>query len=433
MVEVEKYSLTAQEAPPKERFSKIRKLARKGRERFHALTSRDNGREREQIEHIQEALHSEAKKREVHPALFPRGESSPVEHQRSSVEHQKIKDPDLPVVWPHEEERLKRKRDMGLSTLLDQVGRVYADVAKTRGSRSKLSLQVMERVNGTEAIPLARKYSFIETVRQMGYTAPEQTLIQHGQSLDEKRDVVSQHFSDPEQLLICKPVDGAGGKGIIEGKAGDMAALLPQLKKDYIIQEKVPIDGELRYVRIVNEHDGVIRRVYDEKEIPKLEGDGQKTKWQLIRGGDLPLSAKLATAVQNIRSLRTVVPEGGNMHVSRLGVPHKDKLEWDPEKRQRVENTDRFMRQFLEDLQTKVGGQLPVLCFDIGVKDMSVLDRPYDFEEMKKNLVPFECQVPFGVNGYIMRSSKSPLALARMYNQLEFSVQTGKREAFLKE
>ncbi len=329
-----------------------------------------------------------------------------------------------PLLWPHESPKQGGRRRPLHVPRRPRIG----DYA--RGPEV-----VMARLNGKEAVGLEDKYTFIDLVKSMprGYTVPEQTLVTTGQTSAERVTQVGEHFSDPDQSIICKPHNGRGGIGIIEMPAGKLPEFLSSLSQDYIIQNKVPIKAEVRYVRQVDERGGVIRRIYDEKEIPKVVGDGTKTKGQLIREGKVPWYSKAATTLVNARSLKTVVSQGSAVHLSFFGVPHKEEaeLEWGEQKKQRVENMDRFMAQFVADLEETVGTQLPQLCFDIGVKDPSVLDAPYDFDQMKANLVPFESQMPFSLWGYVKRSSKT---LGQMYDTartLYGPILTGKKRDFL--
>jgi len=102
------------------------------------------------------------------------------------------------------------------------------------------------------------------------------------------------------------------------------------------------------------------------------------------------------------------MPTDANIHIPNSRSRHTQTPEWGPDYEQRVANVDRFMHEFLSDLQTEIGHPLPFLCFDIGFRDASVLDRPYDHEAIKASMVPFECQMPFTVIGYIRHSRNNP-------------------------
>lgn len=309
-----------------------------------------------------------------------------------------IKDPPFQIRWPHEEDATK-------TTSLKR----HLPTVKGEGTPQE---NAMLRLNGPESALLSNKYRFIDLVHELGYHTPPQILINPEQEIRERVEVAADKFSDPTEEIICKPLDGFGGLKIVELTADNLPAFLQTVTKPYIIQRREPIKAEFRYARMVDEPNSVIRRIYDEKAIPKVVGDGEKTKGQLIRGGDVPWYSKAMTQLLHAKSLREVVPEGSSVHLSFFGTPYKapSELEWSPAKEQRVKNVDIFMERFITDLQTRLGTRLPYLCFDIGVLDPTVLDREYEsddqaFAALKEALVPFESQMPFSVYGYAKRSS----------------------------
>lgn len=311
---------------------------------------------------------------------------------------QLIKDPSFPIRWPHEE-------NFSNTTPLKH----HLPTVKGEGKPQE---NAMLRLNGPESALLSNKYRFIDLAHELGYHTPPQMLINPEQEISERVEVAAGKFSDPSEELICKPLDGFGGLKIVELTANNLPAFLQTVTKPYIIQRREPIKGEFRYARMIDEPNSVIRRIYDEKTIPKVVGDGEKTKGQLIRGGDVPWYSKAMTQLLNAKSLKEVVPEGSSVHLSFFGTPYKapSELEWSPGKEQRVKNVDIFMERFITDLQTRLGTRLPYLCFDIGVLDPTVLDREYEsddqaFAALKEALVPFESQMPFSVYGYAKRSS----------------------------
>lgn len=385
--------------------------------------SKDPGRRETpgKVEKTSAGLSSSPSTKETRPALDAVRESL---NRESGTSLSK----DLPIRWPHESPKPGWRRKLFHVPRRPRVHE-YAGIPSTVESQKA----AMRRLNGPEAEVLGDKYTFVDVVKKMGYTAPKQTLIKTDQTSEERLALVSKHFTDQEQPVICKPHNGKGGMGIVEVSAGELPEFISSLSQDYIIQERVPIKGEIRYVRQVDERGGVIRRIYDEKGIPKVLGDGTKTKGQLIREGNVPWYSKAATTLINLRSLGTVFPEGNSVHLSFFGVPHKGEaeLEWGEQKKQRVDNMDHFMKQFVADLEIRVGTQLPYLCFDIGVIDPTILDEPYNFEKMKANLVPFESQMPFSLWGYVKRSSET---FGQMYNTaktLYGAVLAGKKRDFL--
>lgn len=266
---------------------------------------------------------------------------------------------------------------------------------------------IMRDINGPGTEFLADKYSFVELVHKLGYRAPRQILIRKDETPAQHTEAVQASFghSPDTQRLICKPRDGAGGRRIVEFFAADVAQGVRALKGDYIVQEHIPHGFEVRYVRWLRDGNTPYRVCF-EKTIPKLHGDGQRPKLQLILNSDLSAGSKVATIKQNVGSLSNVVPRGGSIHISNIGKGEQKTPMWAPENSQRLENIDRFMQQFLADLQTFVGHPLPMLCFDIGFADPAVLDRPYNFQQLRDNAIFFECQMPFTMTNYVRESQK---------------------------
>ncbi|MEK7571486.1 MAG: alpha/beta hydrolase [Patescibacteria group bacterium] len=304
-----------------------------------------------------------------------------------------------PIRWPHEEGR-------GLA-------RSFKVRRPKREKGVPFQMEAMRRLNGPEAESLGNKFNFIELTHKLGYRTPPQILVNPEQNLSDRQELANEHFKDPTEKIICKPLHGVGGLKITELTAADLPAFLQTVTAPYIIQKLMPIEAEIRYARVADERNHVVRRIYDEKEIPKVVGDGRRTKGQLIRRGQVPWYSKMMTQLLNIGDLRTVVPEGSTVHLSFFGTPYKapDELEWNSKKEQRVKNVDMFMQRFVSDFEGELQTPLPYLCFDIGIlSPKEVLDKQYDssddaFTALKDILVPFEAQVPFSVYGYAKRST----------------------------
>jgi hypothetical protein len=316
----------------------------------------------------------------------------------------RVEEPEYPVVWPH---------TVGAAVRLGAKVAKWNIRTQVRNPISKLRhlsrrALMMRKINGEGSEILADKYPFIELVGKMGYNVPKQMQTARGESLDDQVARAREVFPNDTDQVICKPPQGSGGKRIVEVNASNIPDFLSSTKEPYIVQEKVPHELEIRYARDIDHKTGKIHRVYFEKAIPKIEGDGVSTTRQLIKDSDLGFGSRMATYVQNRGNLRVVMPEGGKIHVSKLGGTPTQTPEWGPGHEERVANVDKFMNRFLGDLQTEIGHPLPLLCFDIGFRDASVLDKPYDFDAIKASMVPFECQMPFTITGYIQHSRRNP-------------------------
>ena len=70
---------------------------------------------------------------------------------------------------------------------------------------------------------------------------------------------------------------------------------------------------------------------------------------------------------------------------------------------------DKFVPIFISDLEKNIGHKLPILCFDLGIT--TPLKPNMEFEELKKIITPFECQMPFSPLAHFkfMTNSLGPL------------------------
>gem|GEM_PF-5553443 len=322
-------------------------------------------------------------------------------------------DPDFPIVWPHE--YVRDRPDIEPHSPLFLAWKVGKQLLRQRRGTSRTSeeqLAVQQgaalKLNGEGAELLVDKYPFIELVRRLGYLAPKQ-LILYANEPDEQRLLrAGNHFPELDDRVIAKPYCDSNGRGIAEMLMLDLPGFTSTIARDYILQEYIGIAAEIRYIRQVDYRGEVIQRVHYTKEIPKLYGDGMRTKQEIIEASELPESSRQIMRARNQDSLGLVMPDGYALHVPPTDeYPPKTTIEWDESNRRRIENMDRFMTEFIASLQGAIGHPMPVLCFDIGIKDMDVLSGPYDFEAMKQVIVPFETQIPFTLFRYISESSKN--------------------------
>ncbi|MET0779772.1 MAG: hypothetical protein ABWY71_02975 [Candidatus Saccharimonadales bacterium] len=330
-------------------------------------------------------------------------------NEQPTVDSMHIADPDLPVVWPHEYVQAGGKVEHGsMLTLAYRMGKLLLRQVHgaERTSAQQLLVQgaAMRRLNGPEAEPLADKYKFIALVARLGYTTPRQKLIRPSRPTD--LDKLSEIFG-PDDMTICKPYCASNGRGIFEMPANDLPQFLTTVDRSYIVQKKIPIKEEIRYIRHIDKRGNVIQRVQYGKEIPKIYAGGIETIEQLIAASDIPAVSKKIMRKRNAGRLGQVLPVNSAMHVPPTSnFPPKATVEWAPEHKLRVDNIDCFMRTFLADLQTAIGQPLPHLCFDLGIIDPDILNQPYNFEAIKRTIVPFEIQLPYTLFRYIGESTQ---------------------------
>lgn len=319
----------------------------------------------------------------------------------SEQDNPRVEEPDYPIVWPH---TVGAAAGLGKKVAVTNMRMQVPNPWSPHNRRER----VMRKINGSGSEVLADKYSFIELMHRMGYNAPRQLRVETGEPVAQKVARSQEVFGDPDDPIICKPPQGSGGKNIVELTASRLPAFLEKVDEPYIIQERVPHELEIRYVRDIDPEAGRIHRVYFEKGIPKIEADGVSTVRELVKQSGMGFGSRMITYMKRRGTLSVVMPEGSKIHVSQFGGNPTQTPEWGPGYEERVANVDRFMHDFLSDLQTEIGHPLPLLCFDLGFRDASVLDKPYDLEAIKASMVPFECQMPFTITGYIQHSRRNP-------------------------
>jgi len=289
-----------------------------------------------------------------------------------------------------------------------------------RRSAMRKAYEVMNGEVGRDK--LTDKYTFTEMVREMRYSAPASVLVSPGANEDSLARQVRELDAN-DQRRFCKPRDGVKGKGISVATDPNTAitfALSNSKNREYLIQAyEIPVQ-DWRYIlhrdvnQVMQREDPRWRIAY-EKVRPTVVGDGELTISQLVHASnEIPRYAKLKYRTHTQRKMRRVVPgEGEQVDVIDSGNISKGGYGRLPEPHE-LENMDRFMLQFLHDLEEKIGGKLPTACVDIGIKDPSVLQQEYDFEEMKKAVVFYEFQVPFGYEGYVRAAAGQQEGLKRL-------------------
>lgn len=266
---------------------------------------------------------------------------------------------------------------------------------------------LMQTINGEDSEVLLNKYQFIEIVRNLGYAAQHQVLISPSESPVQRIQLL-QSFPPEVENFILKPLLGSGGKGITRGPKEVIERVIGEsLDGAYALQEKIPIEQEYRYV-VYQDQQGRVWRIMYEKTRPTMQGEN-KPLWQMIKGKDLPLSVKLATAVQHTGSLFKSIPDTEEVQIGQVAVPKKFNTErfMGDKDQEAVDMLDQFINGFVSDLEGSIGHELPLLCFDLGVTDPSVLNTPYDEEKAKKSIYFFECQLPFTTFGYYLNNPES--------------------------
>ncbi|HLD01282.1 MAG TPA: hypothetical protein VJC10_00235 [Patescibacteria group bacterium] len=330
-----------------------------------------------------------------------------------------------PLMWPSDDlNTLTNRIETTTSSKRRDVLRTLSLVAQVKllhrhSKRSAYQENMMSMINGDEALVLADKVTFHGLVQDMGYAVPKQFVSDPARTAEENRELVEETFPDPSQQIFCKPVTGGGGRGASIIPAQDIDQFLSE-HPDYILQEKIPVEKEFRYIRQIDHTNKRIWRIAYERVKPTVVGDGKSSVWHLIQDAPMPFRMKFFASLGNASSLRDIPGAGELRELSVAANPPKGSYEELPSD-QEVANLDKFMERFTRDLEERVGSELPTLCFDLGVTDKTVLEGAYDFERMKEAIVPFECQMPFSSLAYFAKlkgSLKAGKAMAGFHRTM---------------
>lgn len=270
----------------------------------------------------------------------------------------------------------------------------------SRGERQSMSFRMANGEQGADILP--RKEVFGDLVTELGYLAPRSVVIPAHSTSNQIAQVVTEGLPD-EARYFAKPVNGVQGEGAhLYERLDDVARAVEGQSEDYLVQsDETPIE-DWRYIwqRDSDDEEKVWRIGY-KKVRPIVVGDGHSTIEQLVdQASTIPADRKTGV-IQKIgeRSLRipldgieTPVAESGNISNGAYGqLPDEKELG----------RMDTFMKQFIGDVEEKLGTKFNTQCFDLGVKDRSVFEGEYDFEKMKQTIVFYEFQIPFGITGYL--------------------------------
>lgn len=321
----------------------------------------------------------------------------------------------------------------GISTQLAiarQAARVVTLRAKnyirhSLGNQSEETKLKLHRVfNGNiGAEQLQRKQRFSELVHQMGYQTPVSMEVNPGTDFGQILGRVEQLDTTRAQRF-CKPVGGTQGKGIYIADSPETAVnFVRTADAPYLIQSYLRPEEDIRYILHRDPYQFQIGelprwRIAYKKVRPSVTGDGQQTIRELVsRSTGIPESAKkkYKHARRGNPVLKKVPKKGEHIELIQSGNISQGAYGKLVEG-QELNNLDRFMMQFLRDLEEKIGGKLGTLCFDIGITNPQALLEPYDFESMKESVVFYEFQVPFGFTGYL-RSLPNRQGLMRLVPQ----------------
>src|SRR5438034_58719 len=131
---------------------------------------------------------------------------------------------------------------------------------------------------------------------------------------------------------------------------------------------------------------------------PTVIGDGERTVNELVSAhSGMPDLAKWKYRQHHKDHLHKVPEAGELVNLIQSGNISQGAYSRLPNIVEQ-QNLDRFVAEFRAKLEAKIGGSLGNLCFDIGVLDGRVLERVYDEEGLKENVVFYEFQMPYGMS-----------------------------------
>jgi hypothetical protein len=257
---------------------------------------------------------------------------------------------------------------------------------------------------GADIFP--NKQRFNDFVHELGYEAPYSVMVDPSSP---ESDILEQITNlDPKiSERFCKPVNASRGRGAVllpdSQAAFDFTA---NTTEPYLVQTYERPDNDWRYIlhytaeQLASGRDSAWHIIIKVTQ-PSVVGDGYSTISELVDNiSGMSDGAKHYYSKHHRDELKIVpannevlkLVDTGNRERGAFGQEHSQTEQ---------DNLDRFMLNFVSDAERKLGTTLATLCFDLGARDAEVLKRPYDFEEIKKNIVFYEHQFPFGLNPYL--------------------------------
>lgn len=310
------------------------------------------------------------------------------------------------VLWPQEnrqfmKERIKHARSIPIAPwqkihrqilYIKLIARAWI-AFKGFGDFRKIEKEVMHVFNGSSTEMLADKYRFLKLCSRLGYRIPKQILVRKGQSIESKRMDFQNAFNEDVFGFFIKPESGYVGKGIkILKTRQEVLSILEEITEDTVIEETINIDKEFRYILYVDRDENRWHLTF-QKVRPEIVGDGKSTVGKLIyRDKEIPFQRKVRLARRNFKILGKVLSNKEKIRLSNIGTPESGSYMKIPNNSE-LAALDLFVPRFISDLEKDVGHKLPLLCFDLGI--LKPLSDTQTFEEIKKIVTPFECQMPF--------------------------------------
>ena len=296
--------------------------------------------------------------------------------------------------WPHEmvntiseASKLPQKDAIRLVTIMSEYNGNH--------------VQYIRAYNGNGSETLIDKFAFVELATKLGLKPPVQW---------QGSDFIPHEHKEEATDYVVKPKNGANGVGFRTfSDPFEVAQYVACSEKEQIVQNKVPLEGEIRYASYRRPYEDSVMRIALNRRMPKLNGDGHSRLFQLIMQNDAPLYYK-AAVVGRMKDQLLRVPEhgeviplatGGNW---RLGA-----YETLLEDEKKLAQIDQYVDTVCRRLEEKINGvsvdnavNLRYIAMDLGVRNWEGLDTQglTVQDAINESLCPIEFQFPFSTGSY---------------------------------
>jgi len=273
---------------------------------------------------------------------------------------------------------------LGYGKYFSMVAKIARRTISVREGLVEVDKELMFLLFGECARVLADKSVFPHIVRSMGYQSPDTMVVSVDSTREECARSVQTYFIGKEvSKLFCKPLHGTWQRGlkIINADQKEIDAYLAQISEDTVVQEYIPHETTLRYTRYQDAHGKVFAACFE--FIDRNQPGGRKVR--------IPVFGRILAFPKMGVSLDGFIETELNL----FALPLSNRV-------QQHDNLNRFMDRFTEELEEEIGGRLPLLSVDIGIKNMHYLEGGYNEERMRDNMVFFETQTiphPWRVRG----------------------------------
>ena len=252
-----------------------------------------------------------------------------------------------------------------------------------------------------EGWELLDKTRFSSLMEDIGYLAPRTTVVRPGDDPASRMERIA--FLAPEQSQrFLKPRFGRQAKGTMVAEtilqAHDFSS---RIDRPYLVQTLETSLEEWRYAvhrdrRQIMAGEPHGWRLAFQKYRPYVTGDGKTPLGELVRDNPrMKRASRIKLHFHKGMDLDRIPAAGEHVEMAAAGnigarLPNETELA----------NLDRFMGRVVKELEGYIGEQLATICFDIGMSEYGQLAEPYDHEELRKSVMFYEYQVPFGFFEY---------------------------------